>query len=155
MTLNLLQMIGFIVQLVGLPQSPDDAQPAVSQAAVGMVLGVTAATTAGEVGGGPMGMRDGGDGELLGGVAIGAVAGFAEADEFLVAALDGDGAGTGQGADGGRGGEAVAVVAKHDQELGGQELAGAGQRVKDGLVGVLEKEVMDLPDFLTFVAPKL
>lgn len=60
----------------------------------------------------------------------GTVAGFAEANASLATALNGDGASTGEGLNEGRGGKAVAMVTKHDEQLGGQEVAGSGQRVR-------------------------
>ena len=41
MSPDLLQVIGLIIEFSTLPQLPDDAQPTVSQAAVGVALGVT------------------------------------------------------------------------------------------------------------------
>lgn len=58
MPLNLLQVIGFVVELTGLPHFPDDAQPTIGQAAVGVVLGVTASQAVAEIGGSPFGGGD-------------------------------------------------------------------------------------------------
>lgn len=41
MLVDLLQMVGFVVDLAGLPQLPDDTQPAIGQTTVGVALGVT------------------------------------------------------------------------------------------------------------------
>jgi len=46
MSPDLLQVIGFIIAFSTLPQLPDDAQPTVSQAAVGVALGVTSGQAA-------------------------------------------------------------------------------------------------------------
>ena len=73
-----------------MPQFPDDLQPAVGQAAVGVVLGEAAGAATGEIGGSPLGFRDGADGELLSGMAVVVVAGFAETDASSTVALDGD-----------------------------------------------------------------
>ena len=46
MSPDLLQVIGLIIEFSTLPQLPDDAQPTVSQAAVGVALGVTSGQAA-------------------------------------------------------------------------------------------------------------
>ena len=46
MSPDLLQVIGLIIAFSALPQLPDDAQPTVSQAAVGVALGVTSGQAA-------------------------------------------------------------------------------------------------------------
>lgn len=83
------------------------------------------------------------------------VAGFAEADTTLATALDGDRTSTGEGLNEGRGREAVAMVAEHDEQLWGQEVTGTGQRVEDGIVGVLAEELLGLADLESFVADQV
>ena len=46
MSPDLLQVIDLIIEFSTLPQLPDDAQPTVSQAAVGVALGVTSGQAA-------------------------------------------------------------------------------------------------------------
>ena len=61
----------------------------------------------------------------------------------------------GEGLNEGRGREAVAMVAEHDEEFGGQEVTGAGERVKDKMVGVLAEELLGLADLESFVADQV
>lgn len=58
MLVDLLQVPSFIVELMGLPEFPDDAQPAIGQAAVGVALGMTTCAGLSEIGGGPVGLLD-------------------------------------------------------------------------------------------------
>jgi len=120
MSLDLLQVIGLIIEFSTLPQLPDDAQPTVSQAAVGVALGVTSGQAAAQVSRSPLGLPHRGFGKLLRCPAIIAVAATAEAHMPLLAALDGDGAGTSQGSNGLWSRVALSMVAKHDQQLGSQ-----------------------------------
>ena len=46
MSPDLLQVIGLVIEFSTLPQLPDDAQPTVRQAAVGVALGVTSGQAA-------------------------------------------------------------------------------------------------------------
>ena len=151
----MLQMILFIVKFASLPQGPNDLEPAIGQAAIGVVLGVAVGSATAEVGGGPLGLGYRADGELLRCMTIAPVAGFAEADTTSAAALDGDGAGTGEGLNEGRGREAVAMVAEHDEQLWGQEVTGAGERVKDGVIRVLTEELLGHADLESFVADQV
>lgn len=143
MTLQLLEMVGGVIGDAILPEFPDDPEPAIGEPAIGVTLGLPPSTGGGEVAGGPGGLADGSDGELLGGVAIGVIAGVAEGDAAGFAALLGDGAGASEAADGLGRGEAVALIAKHHQELGGQDTASAGERGEDCVVGMGGEEVAD------------
>jgi hypothetical protein len=76
MPLDLLQVMGLIIEFSTLPQLPDDAQPTVRQAEA-------------KVSRSPLGLPHRGFGKLLRCLTIIAVAGTAEAHTSLLAALDG------------------------------------------------------------------
>jgi hypothetical protein len=88
-------------------------------------------------------------------MAIAPVAGFAETDTTSAAALDGDRTSAGEGLNEVWGREAVAMVAEHDEEFWGQEVTGTGERVKDGMVGMLAEELLDSSDLESFVADEV
>lgn len=118
----LLDVVRLVVGLALLPHLPDDGRPTIGQPAVAIGVRTTARADVAPVGQGPTRLLRGGLGELLGDTAELAVATTAEEDNPALATLLGNGAGTGQGLNGGRSGEAIPVVT----ELG-QELAGSGQ----------------------------
>ena len=141
--MQLLEMVGGVIGDTVLPEFPDDPEPTIGETTIGMTLGLATSAGGGEVAGGPGSLPDGSDGELLSGVAIIVIAGVAEDDAAGLAALLGDGAGAREAADGLGCGEAVALIAKHDQELGGQDTAGAGERGEDRVIGMGGEEVAD------------
>ena len=78
---------------------------------------------------------------MLGDAAELAVAATAEEDDLALAALFGDGAGTGEGLNAGRCREAVAVVPELGEECRREELANAGEGIEDEGIGVLGEEL--------------
>lgn len=126
MLVDLLQVIGFIVDLLGLPQLPDDAEPAIGQTAVGMTLGHTASQALAEVGHRPLCLKGRRLGELLSSVAMVTVTSLAEVDTSSLSALVGDGTGTGQRLNRLGRGKTITMVTKHHQELGSEQVAGTG-----------------------------
>ena len=100
MTLNLLQMVGFVISFTTLPESPDDFKPAISQAAIGVVLSEVALEGVFNVSASPRRLLDRSAGKLLGSIAESVVASPAETDGAPFAGLDSDRAGTGQGLNG-------------------------------------------------------
>jgi len=72
-----------------------------------------------------------------------AVAAAAEDDDLALATLFGDRAGSGQGLNAGRGGEAVTVVTELGEERWSQELADAGQGIEDEGIGMLGEELSE------------
>jgi hypothetical protein len=47
------------------------------------------------------------------------------------------------------------MVTEHDEEFGGEEVTGARERVKDGVVGVLAEELEGVADFESFAADEV
>ncbi len=137
-------MIGLIVLLSALPERPNDFEPTIGQTTVGVRLGHTAGASIFKVSQRPRGSLDGSAGELLGRRAIDAIAGPPEANRARLATLDSNGTGTGQGLNDAGAGQLLAMVAEHDQQFGAEQLAGAGQRSKNGLVGMLGKQLLQL-----------
>jgi hypothetical protein len=69
------------------------------------------------------------------------IAAATEDDDLALPALLGDGAGTGQGLNAARCGEAIPVVTELDQQPWCQELAGTRQGLEDERIGVLGEEL--------------
>jgi len=116
--ITLFHMITFIVSLVPLPHRPNDGQPAIGQAtnsvrAADATLGKLVA-----IGNGPSRFAQGEKGELGDQPAELFVARSAKADGFALAALLGHGTGASQSLDRGRGGEALPIITKLDQQAG-------------------------------------
>lgn len=126
MLLDLLRVIRLIIGFPALPERPDDVEPAVGQAAIGVAFGVPAGATLRVVSGGPISLAHGGLGKLLRRLPIRALAGAAKTDLVAFAALVRHGARAGEGLDDRRVRIAFAAVAKHDEELWGEQ--GAGTR---------------------------
>ena len=103
-------MIRFVVGLAVLPYLPDDGQPAIGQPTVGIGVRATAGTEIAPVSQSPTRLPHGGLGELLGYASELTIAAATEEDNLAFPALLGDGAGTGQGLNAGRCGEAITVV---------------------------------------------
>ena len=120
MPLHLCQMIVFIIRLVSLPQRPDNGQPTVGQAAIGMALRQAAFNGLGEVGVGPGRLLHGADSKKLSGVPILMMASAAKPDAALLATLNCDGTGACQGLNGSGKRKSLPLVAKHDQQFGSQ-----------------------------------
>ena len=144
-------MVSLVVERVSLPELPNDADPAIGQATIGVIFGHSSRAAVSKVSGSPFRLRDGGDGELLEGIAIVVIAGPPEMDGFALAASASDGAGADQFADIVGRGEAVAMVTEADEELGSEQLADARQGCKNGLVRMLVEQVVDLIDEMLLV----
>jgi len=93
------------------------------------------------VGQGPARLPDRGLGEVLGNATELAIAAATEDDDLPLAALLGDGTGTGEGLNAGRSGEAIAVVTELGEQGWGQELADAREGIEDEGIGMLGEEV--------------
>ena len=96
MLVDLFHMIGFIIGLPSLPQFPNDAKPAIGQAAIGVAIGHTTSQTLAEVGCRPLSLKGRRLGKLLSGVTMVAVASLAEVNASPLATLVSDRTGTGQ-----------------------------------------------------------
>ena len=96
MLVDLLHMIGFIVDLPSLPHFPNDAKPTIGQAAIGMTVGHTTSQTLAEISRRPLGLKSRRLGKLLSGVTMLAVASPAEINVSPLATLVSDRTGTGQ-----------------------------------------------------------
>lgn len=153
-TLDLLEMVSLIIWLSFLPEGPDDMQPTISQAAISVAVGEATALGTLKVAGSPHRIGHRADGELLGRLPIGTVAGAAKDYPMRLSALPGDRAGAGDGGQDGAARVAVAMVTEHDQELGCEELTSTWQRVKDEGVFVLAKQVGDQAQRLSLLSEK-
>jgi len=80
---------------------------------------------------------------VLGNAAELAIAAATEDDDLALAALLGDGAGTGQGLNAGRSGKAIAVVTELGEERRCEELADAGEGIEDEGIGMLGEELSE------------
>ena len=109
-------MIGLVVGFVVLPHLPDDGQPAIGQPTVCIGIGATAGAEIAPISQSPARLPHGGLGELLGNAPELTVAAATEDDDLALPALLGDGAGTGQGLNAGRCGEAITVVPELGQQ---------------------------------------
>lgn len=117
MPCDLPQMICFIIGLPCLPQSPDDVQPTIGQAAVGVGFGVAPTVHLVKVSGGPNGLAGGGLRQLLHRVAIAVIT---SAPEFDLAGFAGGDRHRACAGDAGQDGAvriALTMVAEHDQQL--------------------------------------
>ena len=126
MASHLTEMIRLIIKLMSLPQRPDNVQPTIGQAAISMALGMTAQTGLAEVSGSPDRLAGGSLSKLLSRLAEVVVAGAAELNITGAIAGDGDRTSTRNGRQDGAMGIASAMVAKHHQEFGRQQVACAG-----------------------------
>src|SRR3989304_2512558 len=94
-TRTLLQVIGFVIRLPGLPQFPDDRQPAIGQDPRSVGVRVAVRPDLPPVGAGPARLRQGGQCELLGDAPELLIAAAPELDAFAFPAALGDRAGAG------------------------------------------------------------
>ena len=108
-----------------------------------MALGAGARKNPVIVGVSPDRLVEGEAGPLGGDVAELAVASVTELDEAALATLLGDGASAGEGLERGGRGKALTIITELGQEGGGEEGAGAGERVEDVGVGVLKEEMVE------------
>ena len=90
-------MIGLVVGLAVLPHLPDDGQPPIGQPTVGIGVRATARADIAPVGHCPARLAHRGLRKLLGNASKLTIAAATEDDDLALAALLGDGAGTGQG----------------------------------------------------------
>lgn len=148
MFVDLLQVISFIVDLIRLPQFPDDTQPTIRQTAISVALGHATRQGVSKVGGCPVGIESRRLGKLLSSVAVVTITGLAEVDSPFLATLDGDWRGTGQRLDSIGSRETIAMVAKNHQEFGFENVTSAGQGGVDCVVGMRFKYLSNVSDEL-------
>jgi hypothetical protein len=128
---SLAQVTAFIVRLAGLPQSPGDGQPAVSQAAEGMALRTAVRAGIFEIRICPWRLVEGAAGPLYSDLAELPIAGVAKANGPAFAAALGHRAGAGQGLHAGGRGEAAAVIPELGQERRGEQIFRSGKGRED------------------------
>lgn len=144
MLTDLTEVVGFVGRFTALPQRPDNVQPAIGQAAIGVAFGLALVTCLVEVCSSPSRFANGAIGKLLGGIAVIVVTSSAEFDVATLAAGDGNRRGAGDGGQPSARGITLPMVAKHNQQLGSQQSTGARQRMEDKGIRVLLEKRLDL-----------
>jgi hypothetical protein len=141
------QVVSFVIVQVVVPQFPNNAQPTIGQAAIGVVVGAAMRADVLIIIACPGRSIDGQACPFLDDIAELPITGSAEGHPPAAPAFLGNWAGAGQGLHQAGLGEALAVFAQFDQQAALDQHAGLRQRVKDGTVRVLLVQLAQLAQF--------